>query len=163
MKKILLPVLILALVIQLFVPSYMIWQRYDVLKSGTEVKFDIGLFDPYDAFRGRYVSIRVEDAIATSFVRGRYGILEIDENGFAKISRVESEPPKEGLYLISSEENYFSFPHNRYYMEETLAPEAEKVIGASAEAYITVRIKNGKSVISGMYIGDVPIEEYLTE
>ena len=65
MKKILLFVLILVLTVQLFVPLYMIWERYDILKNGTEVKFKITMYDPYDAFRGRYVSIRARNVSGT--------------------------------------------------------------------------------------------------
>lgn len=161
MKKILLFVLILVLTVQLFVPLYMIWERYDILKNGTEVKFEITMYDPYDAFRGRYVSIRARNVSGTG--EGRYGVLAVDESGLARVSQVESVRPKEGLYLVSSEEDYFRFPHDRYYMEETLAPKAEKLISESDDVSITLRVKNGKSVISGLYVKDIPIEAYLTQ
>ena len=161
MKRILLSILIVALIVQLFVPLYMIWERYDILKNGAEVKFDITMYDPYDAFRGRYVSIRARNALAVD--EGRYGIVEVRDDGIAVITKVSEEIPKEGLYLTSSDEKRFSFPHDRYYMEEKLAPKAEKLLRLSDNVYITLRIKNGKSVISGLFVDDTPIEEYLTE
>ena len=57
MKKTLLSVLIITILVQLFVPGYMIWGKYDVLKNGQEVKIKVAPIDPYDAFRGRYVSL----------------------------------------------------------------------------------------------------------
>ena len=161
MKRILLSVLIVALIVQLFVPLYMIWERYDVLKNGVEVKFDITMYDPYDAFRGRYVSIRARNASAAG--EGRYGIVEVRDDGIAVITKVSDEIPKEGLYLTSSDEKRFRFPHDRYYMEEKLAPKAEKLISESDDVSITLRVKNGKSVISGLYVKDIPIEAYLTQ
>ena len=165
MRKILLPILILVMIIQLLVPSYMIWNRYDVLKNGEEVKFKVSLYDPYDAFRGRYVSIDVDNEWGGlyEYSYGRYGVLKVDEKGFAKIESVSEKVPEGKLYITSSDEDYFYFPHDRYYMEETLAPKAEKAIEKVDNAYITVRIKNGKSVISGLYINGIPVEEYVSE
>ncbi len=48
-------------------------------------------------------------------------------------------------------------------MEETLAPEAEQKIPESAEVYVTVKIKNDKAVLSGLYIDGKPAEDILSE
>ena len=43
MKKTLLSVLITTIFIQILIPSYMIWSKYDVLKNGEEVNRVVGM------------------------------------------------------------------------------------------------------------------------
>ncbi len=161
MKKNVIIAVIIVFILQLFVPLYMIWEKYDVLRTGEEVKIKVEPIDPYDAFRGRYVSLWYDYELGYEERKGRYGILETGEDGFSVVKRVSNEKPENELYLMGKEEGYFYIPLDRYYMEETLAPEAEKVISGGVEAYITVRIKGDKSVISGLYAEGMPIEEYL--
>ena len=40
---------------QLFVPSQMIFQQEDVLKTGTAFKFKTQPVDPSDPFKGKYI------------------------------------------------------------------------------------------------------------
>lgn len=163
MKKTLLSVLILTIFVQILIPAYMIWGKYDVLKNGEEIKVKVAPIDPYDAFRGRYVSLWYDDDMTYEQRQGKYGILEIDENGFAVVKKVVNEKPEDELYLTSKNENYFYIPLDRYYMEETLAPKAEEMLSGEKEAYVTIRIKGEKSVLSGLYIDGKPIEQVLTE
>ena len=163
MKKTLLSVLIITILVQILIPAYMIWGKYDVLKNGEEVKIKVAPIDPYDAFRGRYVSLWYDDGLSYEQSQGKYGILEIDEDGFAMVKKVVKEQPKDQLYLTSENEDYFYIPLDRYYMEETLAPKAEEMISREKEAYVTIRIKGDKSVLSGLYIDGKPVEEILTE
>ena len=163
MKKTLLSVLIITILVQILLPAYMIWGKYDVLKNGIEVKIKVEPIDPYDAFRGRYVSLWCESDLYYEQRQGKYGILEVDEDNFATVKKVVKEKPKGELYLTSDDEDYFYYPIERYYMEETLAPKAEEAISEEKEAYVTVRIKGDKSVVSGLYIEDKPVEKFLTE
>ena len=163
MKKYLLPLLIVVFVMQLLVPAYMIWEKYDVLRTGEEVKIKVRPIDPYDAFRGRYVALGYDYALDYSERRGQYGILAIGADGFAKLVRVTDEKPVGRLYLTGEDDTYFQIPMDRYYMEESLAPKAERKLSKGAQAYITVRIKNEKAVISRLYINGVPAEDYLSE
>jgi len=161
MKKTLLYILILTAIVQIFVPSYMIWGKYDVLRNGEEVKIRVEPIDPYDAFRGRYVSLWYNYDLDYEQRKGKYGVLEVDGDGFATISRVDSERPDNELYLTGRDENYFYIPLDRYYMEETMAPKAESMLQGEKEAYVTVRIKGDKAVLSGLYIDGKPAEELL--
>ncbi len=160
MKKTLLYVLIVVLIIQFLIPAYKIWEKYDVLKNGEEVKMRVAPIDPYDAFRGRYVSLSYSDRVVAR--RGKYGILEIDKDGFATVSKVVKKRPENELYIKGENEENFSIPQRRYYMEETLAPKAEKMLMGDKEAYVTIRIKGDNAVISGLYVDGKPIEEILT-
>lgn len=163
MKKTLLSVLIFTILVQILIPAYMIWGKYDVLKNGEEIKIKVAPIDPYDAFRGRYVSLWYDYDISYDQRQGKYGVLEIGEDGYAIIKNVVKEQPKDGLYLTSKDEDYFYIPLDRYYMEETLAPKAEEMLSGEKEAYVTIRIKGDKSVLSGLYIDGKPVEEIATE
>ena len=162
MKKTLLSVLILAIIAQICVPAYMIWGKYDVLKNGDEVKIKVAPIDPYDAFRGRYVSLWYDEELDYEERKGKYGILEIDEDGFATVKKVVKEKPQGRLYITSKDDDYFNIPLDRYYMEETLAPKAENMLSGEKEAYVTIRIQEDKSVLSGLYIDGKPVEEILS-
>ena len=161
MKKWLLPALIALIVIQLSAPLYMIANKYNVLKTGEEYKFIVNPVDPYDAFRGRYVSLNSRQDVRGS---GKYGVITVGEDGFARISHITDKKPTSGEYVKSSDSSWFTLPIDRYYMDEKLAPMAEKLTRTSApeeDAYVTVRVKNGELVISGLFISGVAIEDII--
>jgi len=161
-KKLLFPALIIVIAVQLLVPGYQIINKYNVLKTGEEFKFRVDPVDPYDAFRGRYVSLNVQPDVYLS-TNGRYGKITVDDDGFARISSISNNKPVSGSY-VKSAGNWFVLPIDRYYMEEKLAPEAERLIWQRQEgkdAYIIARVKNGTLVISGLYIDGVAIEDII--
>jgi len=146
--------------LQLLVPAGMIYNKYDILKNGAMVKFQVRPIDPYDPFRGRYVAVNVPLDITN--YSGRYGIVLVNENGFGNVVKVTDEKPAGELYVKSLSPNYFRMPIERYYMDEKLAPEAERLpFDEENRAFVVARIKNGNVVLQGLYVNDVPIEEYL--
>lgn len=159
MKKTLLTILILTILAQILVPAYMIWGKYDVLNNGEEIKLRVSPIDPYDAFRGRYVSLWYDDGLSYYESMGKYGILEVGKDGFATVKKVVKQKPADGLYITSNDDEFFNIPLDRYYLEENLAPKVEKMLSTEKEAYVTVRIKNGKSVLSGLYIDGTAVED----
>ena len=165
MKKYRFTALMILIIVQLCVPAYMVGSKYYTLKRGTEVKFEVRPFDPYDPFRGRYVSIRPELFMNDGINRYKeYGIISIDENGYAKIEKTQKEKPKDELYIRSKAKNFYNLPIDRYYMNEKLAPKAEKLtwsLPSDNKVYVTARILNGSLVVSGLYVNDVPIEDYV--
>jgi uncharacterized membrane-anchored protein len=112
-----------------------------------------------------------------------YAVLEADPQGFARAARIVAERPGRGDYLrierafptwaarpgqdgqpeITGYTLAFSF--DRYYMNEAAAPEAERRYAEAARrsadstAWLAVRVKDGRGVIEGLYIDDVPIEQ----
>ena len=162
-KKWLMPALIAVIVIQLFTPIYMIANKYHILRTGVEFIFRVNPVDPYDAFRGRYVNLNAQQAVEVSG-SGRYGIIAVDADGFAYVSSITDNKPVSGAYVRSNSRSWFMLPINRYYMEERLASRAETLIWERApdkEAYVTVRIKNGELIISGLFVDGVAIEDIL--
>lgn len=169
MKKFLIAALIIMIALQLAVPAALLISHFDTLNNGEEFRFKVAPVDPYDAFRGRYVAISVDpmmlmEAEKTSEGQGLYALLATDAQGFAYVTAISEARPENGPYIKGKYQyGNFTLPFERYYMEEESAPEAERVYGENVDknAYIMVRVKNGNAVISGLYIDDMRIEEYL--
>ena len=160
MSKLRMPALIVVIIIQLFAPAYMIANKYYIINTGEEFRFRVSPVDPSDAFRGRYVALNA--AQSGEPLKGRYGILAVGADGFAEIASATDKKPSSGSYVKSSDSIWFILPINRYYMDEKLAPEAELLtrrVVSEKETFVTVRVKNGELVITGLFVGGVAIEE----
>ena len=159
--KLRLPALIAVIVIQLLAPVYMVANKYDVMNSGEEYLFIVNPVDPYDAFRGRYVSIHHRINVHGDF---KYGIITVGDDGFASVDELTNDKPKSGAYVKSTNSVWFNLPIERYYMNDKLAPRAEQITRnreTIEDAYVSVRIKNGELVVTGLFIDGVAIEDIL--
>jgi len=178
MKRNILIVLFLAVaVIQVITPLSMIIKREHVLKNGEQFKFKTAPVDPYDAFRGRYVALRIEDdkiavpnELKLNNGQSVYAVINNDDQGFARIVRIGLDKPRGEAYIdakvkyVLKDMAYLDLPLDRYYMEEKSAPKAEKIYRQFSQrdkqdAYIIVRIKDGFAVIENLYVGDKKIED----
>lgn len=167
---------------QLAVPFSMIASSEQTLQGGTVYQFRCGPVDPYDYFRGRYVALSfpnmtIEDWRGQRFGRGdrAFALLGVDEEGFAKIVDVTSYPPDSGDYLevqatVGDYENAplrVTLPFDKYFMNEFDAPAAETAYRSQSRteegAHVVVRVRGGRGVIDGLFVGDVPVEEYLRQ
>lgn len=172
---------LLVAALQLLVPATMIYQQETTLTAGVVYRFKTAPVDPYDPFRGRFVALNVEANHAETdgsarFKRGSwaYVLLETDEQGFAKLKFAYPEPPATGDYLrlkvrnASGNSAQFEMPFNRYYAEESIAPEIERAYRRSSrrgrqDAFIQIRVKDGTGVIEELYIEELPIMEFLAQ
>ena len=175
---------IAAAVVQLAVAGGAILRSELALRTGETFRFRIQPVDPVDAFRGRYVAIRmaVDSAPVAedlSIKPGRWVFipLEVDGEGYATFGSVALEPPDHGAYLrlraggVYADENgrqrlsVTATPFGRFYMDEDLAPEAERAVRSGPrdrrEASITVRVRRGSAVLEGLFIEGVEIHEWL--
>jgi len=170
--------LILAIV-QTAAPFSMIVRREIVLSQGKQFRFKTQPVDPYDAFRGRYVALRVkEDNIDKPkdmlIQRDQtvYAIIRNDSDGFAKIVEIKVVRPKSGDYIetkvwyVQKDKVQLKMPFDRFYMEEKSAPKAERAYwehsrGEKESTYIVVSIKSGLAVAKDLYIGGKPISEFI--
>ena len=167
-------------VAQLAVPFHMIATHEQTLQDGTAYKFRCGPVDPYDYFRGRYVALSFLDTTidhweGEKFKKGdpAYALLDVDEEGFAKILDVTSAPPRSGDYLEVGAVAYsygnsplrVSLPFDKYFMNEFDAPAAEIAYRDQSRteegAHVVVRVRDGRGALDGLFIGDMPVEEYL--
>jgi uncharacterized membrane-anchored protein len=174
--------------IQLAVPATMIVHHERLLRTGLRFRFLCAPFDPYDAFRGRYVALRFDQnhgpfagggiTRAPEYGTTVYALLEVDAKGFARVRSVTAERPRDGSPYCQAKaqfspagQAYLEWPFERYYMEEAKAPQAEQAYRTSMprkpakdqtpQTWASVRIKDGRAVLEELYIGDQPIREYL--
>jgi hypothetical protein len=182
-KKYFIGFVVLALA-QVFVPMQMITTQRSISKKGTEFKFKIEPVDPHDPFRGKYINLRFDanrytDMDVNNWSNGQsvYLGIGIDSLGFARIDKVYAEKPTRHSDYLKTKISYisnlksrtilnFDFPFNRFYMEESKAPEAENLTmrfdrDSSHVFHAVVYILNGKTALGEVYIDDEPLGKYI--
>lgn len=172
--------LIALFVIQLAVPLSMIWQKEQILAKGEVVKFQVRPVDPYDAFRGKYLSIGlVDNEIYTAgddYSEGQtvYVLLNKEMDGFVTLWDISVEPFHGELYMkCTVDDAYEDYvlidpPFNRYYLNEDYSQMGEDLYnrfssGDREDAYVTVRISRGRAVLEEMYLAGVEINRLIEE
>jgi uncharacterized membrane-anchored protein len=177
MKNLRLAIFILVALAQLAVPAYAVWRRTQTLKNGRVWKFHTAPVDPEDAVRGRYVMLglkadEVPQAERLPPTEKVYAILKEESDGFAVVERL-STTPVTGDNVIKvlpggwwNNAQHIQFPFDRYWVNEKLAPEAERAYRANSRqqkqnAYVTVRVRNGDAALEELYIDNQPLKEYL--
>ena len=128
---------------------------------------------------GRYVALafspdRVTNQFAADFRAGQsvYALISEDSNGFALVSTISAKKP-DGNNFFKTHVRYshsssirFEYPFTRFYMKESLAPQAETAYRSArrrTNTYVTVRVKMGLAVIEELYIEGIPVKEYLLQ
>jgi len=174
--------LALMAVVHVGVPLSMIQRREQALRKGDRFLFKTEPVDPYDAFRGRYVALRVADRVPVKkireFARGQkvYVLVETGADGFSSFSGIATEPPDDVPYM-TTRIRYAHYggtnvqvhvPFDRYYMNERLAPEAERLYREHSrpgkhDAHIAVRVRHGFAVLEELHVCGKPILEFMRE
>lgn len=184
-KKLLLITFCVVALIQLYVPAKMIFDSEDVLTTGKEFKFKTEPIDPNDPFRGKYITLRFEEnhmeqLIDTNWVANQDIYVELirDVDGYAKIKTISKTEPSNTEDYVKSKVNYYSqfnekvvyidYPFERYYMEETKAPDAEIAYRESARdtsqnTYALVSIKKGQAVLKDVFINETSIKTIVAQ
>lgn len=166
---------------QLIVPGSMIFQKENILKKGKEYKFLTAPVDPYDVFRGRYVALEMKNNIfkyegKEKFYSGQivYALLGKDSDGYAVVENVTLKEPKNKDYIKSrvryirnKKKIVLNFNLDRFYMNEHKAKKAEKLYRKftrknkdKKQAFVLVKILNGKAVIEDLYLDNRPVDSY---
>ena len=178
-KKIIYPAFLLMVIIQLYVPSRMIFHNEVVLATGTAFKFKAAPVDPNDPFRGKYITLSFDEnsisiADTTGWEQGStiYVDLTSDSAGFAKILGISKTEPTGRENYVKANVSYsiedtmtmvfIQYPFDRFYMEESKAPEAEiayneSVLDTNQVTYALVLVKKGEAVIKDVLIDDVSV------
>ncbi len=187
-RKMLLFFFSLVALAQVLVPAKMIFDREEVLESGTAFKFRTAPIDPSDPFRGRYITLNYLDNTQEVRDNGYWADRETlfvtfykDDNGFARIFSISKEEPsgtkdylKTTLSLMDPDEMdrdvtlLLNYPFQRFYMGEFKAKDAEKAYNRSLQdssgvTYALVMIKEGEAVLKDVLIGGISIEEIVRE
>ncbi|MFA7173742.1 MAG: GDYXXLXY domain-containing protein [Kiritimatiellia bacterium] len=205
-----------AFVLQAGILAWMIIQREIILSQGELYKFKVAPVDPYDAFRGRYVTVDIEGdgpfRTDTQLRRGMYlyPSLVVDANGIASLANPAVKPPtnipyikvkcrysnpemrKSGIVITNFDKHAnnvivtnthpkmvmsgkytttVKLPFDRYYLDEKLAPRAERVYNETRlrdpkkrkAATLLVRVRKGRALIEMLEIDGVPIRDLARE
>lgn len=181
-KTWLLPAFMLVALVQLYVPAQMIWSREKILDTGTTFKFRTAPLDPNDPFRGKYValqfrnnSIPLTDERTWDMGDEIYVQVQPDNQGFARIKAIFKTKPETKFSYIKATVDYVTnehgkrelfirYPFDRFYMEETVAPEAEKVYLESVQdtsriTYALVSIREGEAVLKDVKIDSLSLAQ----
>lgn len=182
-KKIIWICFALLVLLQLWVPASMIYNRESVLKNGKAFKFRSAPVDPNDPFRGKYIILRFEENIYREQhginwvdVTTAYAQLTMDSAGYAGILYLHKKKPETSSDYIkvkiaknfsnSANEVFIEWPFDRFYMEESKAGAAEQVyIKSTADSsnttYALVKVKDGDAVLQDVFINNKPIASYI--
>ncbi len=181
-NKILFAFFSLMLVAQWLVPGKLIYDSEKTNAEGTSFKFRIRPVDPYDPFRGKYITLNFEDArvlrdTLEEFSNGQsaFVLVEEDSLGVARVKSISSYAFPESNYFEATvlwqsriqEDSLQSieldFPFKKFFMEETLAPQAEQTYSETRNdtipAYALVSIMDGKAVLRDVIIRDSSIAD----
>ncbi len=196
MKKILLLILGITVALQLLIPVSMILKHEKVMRDGSLYRFKTRPIDPVDPFQGRYVQLGFENdyivaptnAIEPARNERVYVTLGTDPAGLCKMTGWSRSKPEQGNYLklkywgkkynwSAKDDNQrysglqFKLPFDRFYMEESKAPRAERLvrnrrINRSDEntnlfinCWANVRVLNGAGLIEDVLVDGTPIGE----
>lgn len=158
-------------------------------KEPAVYEFDTSLYDPYDPMRGRYVRlsfgeiehIEIQGNAGEKFVGMNHGyaVLGKDKNGRAVITelctrgeipdgkdflRVKIRFPWQNKTYVQNK-IYITLPFDRFYLNEKLAPEAEKLLQDCTEnAVLKVKVyENGNFAVDDLCIGGKSIRTLCRE
>jgi uncharacterized membrane-anchored protein len=173
---------VMVVLAQLAVPAWMILERERTLREGQVFKFKTQPVDPADAFRGRYVWLRLEPEtvpVSNSGVwehrQKAFAVLGTGTNGYAMVKRLERTKPM-GEPALQVRVNWSDGKNmhinweglDRYYMMEDKAPAAETAYRehnrvTNQNCFISVRVRGSVGVIENLYIENQPIQAWLRE
>lgn len=169
---------IMALV-QIFALTISISENMLIIKNGKTYKFKSEPVDPFDPFRGKYITLRLAEEGRTHTFKGKtdtktdyYAVLEEDSEGYAKIvNLVEKKPEKDNyvkvrLLYSSGDEKRIKFKFNKYYMNEFMSYKAEQLIREklreqNSSIFAEVSVLDGKARIKSIIVNGLTIEEAL--
>ncbi len=181
-KYFLLIIFIFVAAAQIYAPTSMILEREDILSTGKTFKFKTAPVDPNDPMRGKYITLSFDENSYTihgeqQFDRGENIFVHLKEDlgGFVKIEQLSTEKPGADIDFVKAEIwyiNYYndtsdisiSYPFDRYYMEESKAPQADTIYSESLRdstttTYAVVKIKDGEAVLEDVMIDGISIKE----
>ena len=180
MKTLPLIIFAIAAVAQWAAPLSQIWTHEQVLTKGTLIKLICNAPDPYDPLRGRYLAVwptqnEVSVPEDLKLQRGMhvYATLTTGANGVATISQLSLTPPAAGDFIrvrtgyVYEQKAHIEWPFNRFYINEKLAPEADKWFAENIRGdkpiLAEVRVLNGRAVLADLSLDGKPFREILKE
>ena len=178
-RNILIVAFIVVSIVQLAVPANMIYKYQHILSYGKQFKFKIAPVDPSDPFRGKFVSLRMEENnikvdSLSHWQQNEIIYLKIAANksdGFVKIIDFSRDKPHPGGDFIQAKVDYetdnsliIEYPFEKYYLEESKAPEAERLYFKASRdstkgSFVTVNVIDGEAVLNDLIIRGKSIKD----
>ena len=184
-----LAVLILVLLIAAAYPLKSIYEFEYPDVPPVEFRFRCTGFDPYDAFRGRYVRVqplpnelKAEKNEKFKWGSSLYALLET-KNGYASVTGLSAKKPEKGNFIkvrysyrspkwskgkkSKEEYHHFRYPFGHYYINEKSASAAEKAVQKAVRknrkscALSVLVYSNGNFAVKDLLIDGKPLKEVL--
>jgi hypothetical protein len=170
----------IAAVIQWLLPLMGVWQHERVIRHGAAVRVRCTAPDPFDPLRGRYLTVRPEDAtlpkpddLPTDRPIPVWATLVADTAGLSKIESISLVPVagptvvKLSARVLTRDPDHptviVQWPIQRYYLNERLAPDADAIVAerlrTDARPVAELRILEGRAVLTDVLLDGVPIRE----
>jgi uncharacterized membrane-anchored protein len=172
-KSIIITLFAAVCLVQLFAVGTQIYSYEKILKHGERFIFRATPADPYDPFRGRYVTFNLRDdnvTVEENLSGDAYAVLSYDNESRGIVSELISTPPTDRPYLkadnfwINSGKASVTLPFNRFYMREDLAKKADRLDRETLNRIdASVKVLGGKGVIEELYFEGVPLSDYLKQ
>ncbi|MDR2034149.1 MAG: GDYXXLXY domain-containing protein [Helicobacteraceae bacterium] len=182
--KILLAALGAVVFFQLFACAFQIVKYERRLSDGRRVILLMQTYDPYDAFRGRYATLRIEspafstnkklckESCARSFFVTYKA--ELNDRNLSVIDDVFIDKPDTDLAYLELQGNYdpqrgvvwLTYNFDRFYLQEDIAKAVDRNAGlltGNNNARVIIRVLNGKGVIEEVMVGNQTLIEYIRE
>ena len=142
-----------------------------VFWTGTEVLLKTAPVDPWDVFRGNYVTLRYEISELTSipgnlskdfiYKSGTpvYILLQKNVDGFySSVTKTVVKPTSSDIFIkgIVTYDSNIEFGIESYFVEEGKGKDIEKLRGKDLMAGVVID-KEGRAVIKNLEVGGVPL------
>jgi hypothetical protein len=182
-----LAVFAVAVAAQWLLPLAGIWQNERVIARGTTVRLECVAPDPYDPLRGRYLAVRPAEGQVPKpeGMVGRDGVpvwatLEAGDDGLSRIKSLSLEPVSGPTVIrlvakwprwegqTSPETVLVEWPFDRLYLNERLAPDADKLVAerfreGQDRPVAEVRLLDGRAVLTDVLVDGVSIREIVKQ
>ena len=127
-------------------------------------EFKVTGYDPYDPARGHFLALTVQPENHPERLKNkcRYAVLQRDKGGFADIKECIAKP--DGRTCVKLTEYTRQFPFNRFYINEELAPAADRIffkaVNEKKTCILLVNVfEDGASSVRDLLIDGVSIRK----
>ncbi len=186
-KPLIIALFILAALAQIALPASMIIKSERIATHGIANKLKTAPIDPSDPFRGRFITLNFfEDEIVidgdSPWKNGDqvFVSFENDSAGYAKIKSISDARPHDYANYIKTKISYIQYlkvqdqtrilvdyPFDRFYMEESKAPEAERLYNTqtrdSVVVYGLLMVRDGDYILKDVIYNGQAINDYVRD
>lgn len=136
--------------------------------GGNTYQFKIEGYDPIDPLRGRYLAYiidtdTIDSQLGENYMGKCYITIAKDDTGYAYLDKAYADKPKNIDYIIAQKygRDYYDTYLTKYFINEAVAQRAEELLNQNIEeSSVVIKVKNGRTIVEGLYVKDQLIENY---